>query len=397
MIKAASILILFSPLVSCISLGSLKKFLPPLWGGIGTTSLLLFSALSSLYLIDALIFSPSQEVIIPLFSWIQLKNLDISWSIALSTLTIYMMCLITTLSTFLHLYFLIGQHKNPEILRLMSYFGLFTFFLLMLVSANDMVQLFFGWEGVTLCPYLLNGFWHLQSHAYSPSLKIFLIKRISDILFSISIIGILYLFQTTRIDIILTKVPLMKDHCLHNEISVITLLLFLGIIGEFIQGKFYAHLIYIRVRPVPILTLCHFAIMIAAGIFVMVRLGPLYKATPYILNFTLGSGITTILFAGICILFRKDIKRTVIYSTCRQLSMMRVITPIKTLTIFLGKKEDLGFINFFKNKQMKRLFYQRIVIFRHLQQGSLTFSILGIMMGLIIGLGILLIFFSQGK
>ncbi len=265
---------------------------------------------------------------VPLFPWITVGSIQASWSLYVDTLTAVMFCTVTFISTMVHIYSIGYMSHDTSIPRFMAYLSLFTFFMLILVSSSNFVQLFFGWEGVGLASYLLIGFWYTKPAANNAAIKAFLVNRVADIGLILGIGSALYLFHTLNFQVIFQMGPFLKEASFSffgldvPAISATCFFLFIGAMGKSAQIGFHTWLADAMEGPTPVSALIHAATMVTAGVFLIVRLSPLFELSPSILTFIAVVGGATAFFAGTIAITQYDIKRVIAYSTCSQLGYM---------------------------------------------------------------------------
>jgi NADH-quinone oxidoreductase subunit L len=265
-----------------------------------------------------------------LFPWITSGDLHVDWALRIDTLTAVMLVVVGTISAFVHLYSIGYMEDDPHRPRFFSYLSLFSFAMLMLVTSDNLVQLFFGWEGVGLMSYLLIGFWYYKPEANAAAIKAFIVNRIGDFGFAL---GIFALFATTGaidFDTVFAQAPALAGkpfHFLSWEVDTLTLaclLLFMGAMGKSAQFLLHTWLPDAMEGPTPVSALIHAATMVTAGVFMVARLSPLFDLAPNAQTFVTFIGATTAFFAATVALVQNDIKRIVAYSTCSQLGYMFV-------------------------------------------------------------------------
>ena len=263
-----------------------------------------------------------------LFTWIDSGAMEVSWAIKMDTLSSVMLFMVTTVAAVIHIYSIGYMHHDPGIPRFMAYLCLFTFFMLMLVSADNLVQLFFGWEGVGLCSYLLIGFWYDRPAANAAAIKAFVVNRIGDFGFALGIFAIFVLFETVDYDTIFAAAPgkagasLMVFGVEFHAITVCTVLLFIGAMGKSAQLGLHTWLPDAMEGPTPVSALIHAATMVTAGVFMVVRMSPLFEFSETALTLVTVIGASTAIFAATVACVQNDIKRVIAYSTCSQLGYM---------------------------------------------------------------------------
>jgi NADH-quinone oxidoreductase subunit L len=264
----------------------------------------------------------------PVLAWIHSGNLRVDWSLRVDALTSVMLVVITTVSALVHLYSWGYMEEDPDQPRFFAYLSLFTFAMLMLVTANNLVQMFFGWEGVGLASYLLIGFWYKKPSANAAAIKAFVVNRVGDFGFSLGIFGTFLVFGTVSIPEILAAAPEMAGATfgfLGMRVDVMTtlcLLLFVGAMGKSAQLGLHTWLPDAMEGPTPVSALIHAATMVTAGVFMVCRLSPMFEVSPTALTVVTVVGAATALFAATVGTVQNDIKRVIAYSTCSQLGYM---------------------------------------------------------------------------
>jgi NADH-quinone oxidoreductase subunit L len=265
-----------------------------------------------------------------LFPWIISGDLKIDWALRVDTLTAVMLVVVTTISAFVHLYSMGYMEEDPHRPRFFSYLSLFTFAMLMLVTADNLVQLFFGWEGVGLMSYLLIGFWYHKPEANAAAIKAFIVNRVGDFGFSLGIFAVFLMTGAVDFDTVFAQAPSLTGKTIHflswdvDALTVICLLLFMGAMGKSAQFLLHTWLPDAMEGPTPVSALIHAATMVTAGVFMVARLSPLFDLAPTAQTFVTFIGGTTAFFAATIALVQNDIKRIVAYSTCSQLGYMFV-------------------------------------------------------------------------
>ena len=263
-----------------------------------------------------------------IFEWISSGNLKINWSINIDPLSSVMLVVVTFVSSLVHVYSIGYMGHDPNRPRFMSYLSLFTFSMLMLVVSDNFLQLFFGWEGVGLCSYLLIGFWYKKESANNAAIKAFLVNRVGDFGFAIGIFLIFYYFGSVNYDEVFLKAESLIDKEINflginlNLITLICLTLFIGAMGKSAQFLFHTWLPDAMEGPTPVSALIHAATMVTAGVFLVVRCSPLFELSQFALNIVAIIGMITALFAASVALVQNDIKKIIAYSTCSQLGYM---------------------------------------------------------------------------
>ncbi len=239
-----------------------------------------------------------------------------------------MFIVVTTVSACVHLYSIGYMEEDPSKIRFMGYLSLFTFFMLVLVSSNNLLQMFFGWEGVGLASYLLIGFWHHKDSANKAAIKAFVVNRVGDFGYAIGIAGIFYIFGTISFDSIFSQVDRFSEHQIQflsfsfPTLDFLCFLLFIGAMGKSAQLGLHTWLPDAMEGPTPVSALIHAATMVTAGVFLVARMSPLYEFATFTNLFITFIGAATAIFAASIALTQNDIKRVIAYSTCSQLGYM---------------------------------------------------------------------------
>jgi NADH-quinone oxidoreductase subunit L len=265
---------------------------------------------------------------VEILSWIDSGALEIAWAFKLDTLTVVMMLVVTVVSAMVHVYSVVYMAHDPGIPRFMAYLNLFTFFMLMLVTADNLVQMYFGWEGVGLASYLLIGFWYDRPSANAAAIKAFVVNRVGDFGYSLGIFGTFLLFDTVNLDTIFAAAPNHANDTFHvfggefHALTVICLLLFVGAMGKSAQLGLHTWLPDAMEGPTPVSALIHAATMVTAGVFMVARLSPLFEHSETALTVVTVVGAVTAMFAATVACVQNDIKRVIAYSTCSQLGYM---------------------------------------------------------------------------
>ena len=320
-------LIVFLPLIGflfCFFFG--KKFNFKV-SQILTTSLLFLSAILSWILFFSYI-GERETQIIHIFNWFTSGNFIVDWSIRLDSLTTTMFVVVCSVSACVHLYSIGYMSDDPSKERFMGYLSLFTFFMLMLVSSNNLLQMFFGWEGVGLASYLLIGFWYHKPTANNAAIKAFLVNRVGDFGYALGIAGVFYIFGSIEFSVIFDNAENFKDHTIHfiglsfSTIDLLCFLLFIGAMGKSAQLGLHTWLPDAMEGPTPVSALIHAATMVTAGVFLVARMSPLFEYALVTNLFITFIGASTAIFAASIALTQNDIKRVIAYSTCSQLGYM---------------------------------------------------------------------------
>ena len=267
---------------------------------------------------------------VDLFPWIVSGDLNVGWSLRVDTLTAVMLVVVNTVSSLVHLYSIGYMDEDPYRPRFFGYLSLFTFAMLMLVTADNLVQLFFGWEGVGLASYLLIGFWYQRPSANAAAIKAFVVNRVGDFGFALGIFAVFMMTNAVDLETVFHAAPGLAGKTIDflgwhaNAMTLICLLLFMGAMGKSAQFLLHTWLPDAMEGPTPVSALIHAATMVTAGVFMVARLSPLFELAPTAQAFVMFIGATTAFFAATIGLVQNDIKRIVAYSTCSQLGYMFV-------------------------------------------------------------------------
>ena len=319
--------IVFLPLIGSFISGFYGKKLGDKYSQILTSILVSISSLFSLIIFYKVLTENylSNKVI---FSWVSSGDLVINWAIYIDPLTSVMLVVVSLISSIIHFYSIGYMDHDEHKPRFMAYLSLFTFAMLMLVTADNFLQLFFGWEGVGLCSYLLIGFWYKKSTANAAAIKAFVVNRVGDFGFAIGVFLIFYFYGTLNYDEVFQKTPSLitkKFTFLGIEFDLITsicLLLFVGSMGKSAQILLHTWLPDAMEGPTPVSALIHAATMVTAGVFLVVRCSPIFEYSQFALNIVAIVGMITAFFAATVALVQNDIKKIIAYSTCSQLGYM---------------------------------------------------------------------------
>ena len=320
-------LIIFLPLIGSIISGFFGKFLGSRNSEILTS---LFVSISSIlsFLIFYKVFNESYTNNLDVLTWINSGTFNVNWSIKIDALSSVMLVVVTLVSSIVHIYSIGYMSHDPHKQRFMSYLSLFTFSMLMLVTSDNFLQLFFGWEGVGLCSYFLIGFWFKKESANAAAIKAFVVNRVGDFGFALGIFLIFYLFGTVNYTEVFELIPQSLEKELSflginfNAINLVCILLFIGAMGKSAQIFLHTWLPDAMEGPTPVSALIHAATMVTAGVFLVVRCSPIYEYSPLALNIITIVGMSTAFFAATVALAQDDIKKIIAYSTCSQLGYM---------------------------------------------------------------------------
>ncbi len=319
-------LVIFLPLIGSIITYFGKSF-GNLFSQIFSCSMIVISAVISCFIFyDGLINDNYGNYLI--FEWINSGNLNVNWSIKIDPLSSVMIMVVTSVSALVHIYSIGYMSQDPHKPRFMSYLSLFTFSMLCLVVSDNFLQLFFGWEGVGLCSYLLIGFWFKRETANNAAIKAFIVNRVGDFGLAIGIFIIFLIFGTLNFEEVFLLVPEFTKTNLsifggeYNVITLICVFLFIGAMGKSAQFLLHTWLPDAMEGPTPVSALIHAATMVTAGVFLVVRCSPIFEYSQFAMNLVAIIGMITALFAASVALVQNDIKKIIAYSTCSQLGYM---------------------------------------------------------------------------
>ena len=329
------------PLIASILSGFFGKYIGDRNSEIVTSLLVSTAAILSFIVFYNVIFNQYEENII-IATWINSGSLNVDWSMKIDPLSAVMLVVVTSVSSLVHIYSIGYMSHDPHKSRFMAYLSLFTFAMLMLVTSDNFIQLFFGWEGVGLCSYFLIGFWFKKETANAAAIKAFLVNRVGDFGLALGIFLIFYLFGTVNYEEVFKQIPSMSaagaTPFLNKEliflglnfkaVDLICLLLFIGAMGKSAQIFLHTWLPDAMEGPTPVSALIHAATMVTAGIFLVVRCSPLYEYSELALNVITVVGMTTAIFAATVALVQTDIKKIIAYSTCSHLGYMFFATGV---------------------------------------------------------------------
>ena len=326
------VIILLAPLLGAVICGFLWKQIGERAGQYVSTGLLFLAAVLSWY-VFLTIDGPTQHI--EILRWIESGSLSADWAIRLDRLTAIMLVVVTTVSALVHLYSL-GYMAHDENwaedesyrARFFAYLSFFTFAMLALVTSDNLVQMFFGWEGVGVASYLLIGFYYRKASANAAAIKAFVVNRIGDFGFALGIFGLFYMTDSIKFDDVFAAAPTLGTTDLHflwrdwNAANVLGVLLFIGAMGKSAQLFLHTWLPDAMEGPTPVSALIHAATMVTAGVFLVCRMSPLYEFAPQAKELIVIIGASTAFFAATVALVQNDIKRVIAYSTCSQLGYM---------------------------------------------------------------------------
>ena len=319
--------ILFLPLVAAIISGFFGRIIGDKGSQIITSLFVSISAILSIIVLFNVVTNGYSENLI-IATWINSGSLNVNWSVNIDPLSAVMLVVVTLVSALVHIYSIGYMSHDPHKSRFMSYLSLFTFAMLTLVTSDNFIQLFFGWEGVGLCSYFLIGFWYKKESANAAAIKAFVVNRVGDFGFALGIFLIFYLFGTVNYDEVFQQIPHITEKNLVflgvgvNAVDLICLLLFIGAMGKSAQFFLHTWLPDAMEGPTPVSALIHAATMVTAGVFLVVRCSPIYEYSELALSVITVIGMVTAIFAASVALVQTDIKKIIAYSTCSQLGYM---------------------------------------------------------------------------
>jgi NADH-quinone oxidoreductase subunit L len=321
--------IVFLPLIGFLIAGLFGRLIGARGSEIVTTSLLVVSAVLSWIAFFNVGFG-SGTTRVQVATWMSSGGLQVDWAFRIDTLTVVMLVVVNTVSSLVHLYSIGYMHEDPHRPRFFAYLSLFTFAMLMLVTADNLLQMFFGWEGVGLASYLLIGFWYQKPSACAAAMKAFIVNRVGDFGFLLGIFLVFVLTGSVAFDTIFPQIAGLTEKSFRflgydwNALTLTALLLFMGAMGKSAQFLLHTWLPDAMEGPTPVSALIHAATMVTAGVFMVARLSPIFEYAPVALTVVIVIGATTAFFAATVGLVQNDIKRVIAYSTCSQLGYMFV-------------------------------------------------------------------------
>jgi NADH-quinone oxidoreductase subunit L len=322
--------IVFLPLLGFLIAGPFGWRIGARPSEIVTTSLSFVSALLSWIVFIQVALGTAPATVSVIGNWFTSGALKVDWSLRIDPLTAVMLVVVGTVSSLVHLYSIGYMSDDPSRPRFFAYLSLFTFAMLMLVTADNLVQMFFGWEGVGLLSYLLIGFWYEKPSANAAAIKAFVVNRVGDFGFALGIFLVFSLTNSVAFDQIFAAAPGLANKTVHvfgldmDAMTITCLLLFMGAMGKSAQFLMHTWLPDAMEGPTPVSALIHAATMVTAGVFMVARLSPLFEQAPAALSFVTIIGATTAFFAATIALVQPDIKKVIAYSTCSQLGYMFV-------------------------------------------------------------------------
>ncbi|GGJ38967.1 NADH-quinone oxidoreductase subunit L [Sphingopyxis bauzanensis] len=320
--------IVFLPLLAALVAGLGQRAIGPFAAKLITTGALFTSAALSWPIFLSYVMGTGQAEVVTVLHWVSSGALQFNWELRVDALTAVMLVVITTVSALVHLYSWGYMEEDPDQPRFFAYLSLFTFAMLMLVTANNLVQMFFGWEGVGLASYLLIGFWYKKPSANAAAIKAFVVNRVGDLGFMLGIFGTFLVFGTVSIPEILAAAPGMAGSTITfmgmrlDTMTILCLLLFIGAMGKSAQLGLHTWLPDAMEGPTPVSALIHAATMVTAGVFMVCRLSPMFETSDVAQGVVMFVGAATCFFAATVATTQWDIKRVIAYSTCSQLGYM---------------------------------------------------------------------------
>lgn len=334
------LLIVLLPLLGAIFTGFLGRFL-----GQKGSSIFSFTCVLLSFLLSGMAFYEiglSHTVCyIELTNWLTSGILRLNWGFIFDSLTSVMLIVVTLISSLVHLYSIKYMEMDPHVPRFMSYLQIFTFFMLVLITAENLVQVFLGWEGVGISSYLLVNFWHTRYWANQSALKALLVNRVGDFMFSLALLTTFYVFKSLDFNIIFASVPLFSNvyFTIYNielhSITLVAILLLLGAVGKSAQLGLHTWLPDAMEGPTPVSALIHAATMVTAGVFLLIRCSPLIEYSPTVLQIMVIFGSLTAFFGSVVGAFQNDLKKIIAYSTCSQLGYMIFSCGLSNYTVSL--------------------------------------------------------------
>ncbi len=330
--------IVFLPLIGSLIAGLFGRVIGARPAELVTTTLLFMSAILSWIAFVQVGFGHHDERIV-LFTWMQSGDLKVDWALRIDTLTAVMLVVVTTVSSLVHLYSIGYMHEDPHRQRFFAYLSLFTFAMLALVTADNLAQMFFGWEGVGLASYLLIGFWYQKPEANAAAIKAFVVNRVGDFGFALGIFAVFMMTGAIDFDTVFAQAPSLTGKTINffgwnaDALTLICLMLFMGAMGKSAQFLLHTWLPDAMEGPTPVSALIHAATMVTAGVFMVARLSPLFELAPNAQAVVTLVGATTAIFAATVGLVQNDIKRIIAYSTCSQLGYMFVAMGVGAYSV----------------------------------------------------------------
>ncbi len=318
---------IFLPLFGAVIAGLFGRVLGARGAQLVTCGAMGIAAVMAIVVFTEVVLQGETATIV-LFDWFSSGDLDVDWLLRFDELTGVMVFVVCVVSFLIHVYSIGYMAHDPHVPRFFAYLSLFTFFMLALVSADNFLQMFFGWEGVGLLSYLLIGFWYKRPSANAAAIKAFIVNRVGDFGFALGILAIFLMFDTVSFDAVFAGAPGMVDAELtflghsFDFLEVACILFFVGAMGKSAQFLLHTWLPDAMEGPTPVSALIHAATMVTAGVFMVARLSPIFEYAPIALSVVTFFGATTAIFAATIAITQNDIKRVIAYSTCSQLGYM---------------------------------------------------------------------------
>ena len=328
------LLIVFLPLLAAAIAGLGNRTLGNVPAKAVTTLALFAACALSWPIFISFVSGHAEPHVVQVLHWVRSGSLSFDWALRVDTLTAVMLVVVTTVSALVHLYSWGYMAEDPDQPRFFAYLSLFTFAMLMLVTADNLVQMFFGWEGVGLASYLLIGFWFRKPSASAAAIKAFVVNRVGDLGFMLGIFGTFLVFNTVSIPEILVRAPSMAGSTIHflgtqwDTMTILCILLFIGACGKSAQLGLHTWLPDAMEGPTPVSALIHAATMVTAGVFMVCRLSPMFAVSETAMHVVTYTGAATLFFAATIGTTQWDIKRVIAYSTCSQLGYMFVAAGV---------------------------------------------------------------------
>ncbi len=323
----------FAPLLGCLVAGLFGRAIGDRAAQAVTILGMILAAICGVSAFVSLVYNGGTPGVVSLGSWLEAGDFHVAWALRYDTLSAVMVAMVTCVATLIHIYSVGYMSHESTSWRFFSYLSLFTFAMLMLVTADNLLQLFFGWEGVGLASYLLIGYWYYKPSACAAAMKAFIVNRIGDLGFAVGIALVFWTFGSIEFSTIFAAVPAhMNDTYrlfgVHRAYEVIGILLFIGAMGKSAQLGLHVWLPDAMEGPTPVSALIHAATMVTAGVFLMARFSPVLDYAPGALGFITFIGGSTALFAATIGCVQNDIKRIIAYSTCSQLGYMFIAAGV---------------------------------------------------------------------
>jgi NADH-quinone oxidoreductase subunit L len=329
--------IVFLPLLGALIAGFFGRVIGDRAAEIVTTTFLAIAAVLS-WMAFVRIGLGGETAKVTVMRWITSGELEVAWALRIDTLTVVMLVVVTTVSALVHLYSIGYMHEDDGRARFFSYLSLFTFAMLMLVTSDNLLQMFFGWEGVGLASYLLIGFWYKKPSANAAAMKAFIVNRVGDFGFALGIFALFFLTKSINLDQVFQATPDLVGKTMEfagyqvDALTCVALLLFMGAMGKSAQFLLHTWLPDAMEGPTPVSALIHAATMVTAGVFMVARMSPVMEYAPTALMVVTFIGALTAFFAATIGLVQNDIKRVIAYSTCSQLGYMFVACGVGAYT-----------------------------------------------------------------